>query len=336
MIGVNLLLGSACDMDCPYCLQTSIHAPANHPANVEDFAEQFVRRLHGVRVRRFVFWGGEPMLYLDKIKALTAAFTKLNFNPEEGFFITTNGRRMTEDYVRYANKLRCFTVISSHDWSFSDKHYKLFFQLKSFSFAAIIHHRHLTFWDLRDRFYKLTQTYGRRPIIYLHHLRATPGCAPEFYLTEKDIEIFIRHITEDIVPLAAAGDAWALGVLYNMLSERSKELRKKGGAKCVRADRLTVDLHGNIYGCHHSMDAENIIGNLFRPIIPIIPSSRANPNRYAESDDCRHCEALDECHGGCYLSVTHDMDCLLAKSLHQIYPLIDQVCRDLAIQGIVP
>lgn len=323
--GINILIGNACDMHCSYCLQTGTDVPANRPANLSIFAELLKNALKGMQPRRIVLWGGEPMVYWSKIKQLFAALEAADIRPREGFFITTNGQKMTDEYVAYANAHLLWTTISSHDWQFTQGQWDRIFQLDHFSISAIIHHKQIEFWNLRRRFYEFEDRYGFKPRFYLHFLRANNGCDPEYYLTKDDVDHLCQHLMDDVLTLAVMGDDWARWQCAQLLAEHRKELAKGAGEKCVREDRLSVDLHGNIYACHHNYDASNICGNLRPGVFQIYREESISPKRFSSSNDCRNCDIYDECHGGCYLSNTHEVDCYLAREMHKVYETMKKV-----------
>lgn len=324
---INILLGNACDRHCPYCLQTGTNVPANHPADLHGFVQKLALHLNGDFPRRIIFWGGEPMLYWKNLQTLLISFEKAGINPLEGFFITTHGRRLTDEYVEYANSHKVWTTVSAHDWDFTDEALERIFRLDHFSISVIIEHGNIEFWDLRRRFYALEDRFGFKPRLYLHFLRANDGCAPECYMTKADVDDLCRHLTDDVIPLALQGDDWARWQCAQLLADRQKEVTKGAGGKCVRPDRLSIDLHGNVYECHHNFDAANVVGNLFRRTLPITAVSettnqRVDPDRFAKTEACRTCGIFSECRGGCYLSNTHDVDCYLARRMHEVYALM--------------
>jgi len=321
---VNLLIGTACDMKCPYCLQTGEDIPANKAADIGRFISCFKTFLGDSTIDRLIIWGGEPMVYWERLKSLLLGLYNAGIIPQDRTLVTTNARRMTDDYVQFANEQRLWTTISAHDWNFSQEQYDRFFRLKDFSISSIIHAKHINLFDLRERFYDLLARYGRAPRLYAHYVRANDGCSPEYYLSKSDVDVFVNHLLNEVLPMAIKCDAWARWQLAQLLSERRKELAKGNESKCILHDRLAIDLHGNRYKCHHNYDASNIVGNIFSKTIPIYAETqRPNPFKFSDSDECRNCSIFTECHGGCYLSNTHDVDCYLAKQLHLAYREIE-------------
>lgn len=322
---VNLLIGTACDMNCPYCLQTGTDIPANRPSDIDAFVEQFKDFLGSSTIHRIVIWGGEPMVYWTKtVKPLLEGLIHAGICPKDKFMITTNGRKMADDYVKFANENPVWTTISAHEWGFTKEQEDRFFKLERFSISSIIHGKHISLFDLRAHFYRLLQSYLRPPRLYAHYVRANDGCAKEFYLTKANVDAFCFHLIKEVLPLALSGDMWARWQLAQLLSERRKELAKGNESKCILSDRLAIDLHGNKYECHHNYDAKNIIGNIFSKAIPIYPEEKhIDPFKYSDSASCRSCHVFNECHGGCYLSNTHEVDCYMAKKLHAVYTILE-------------
>ena len=107
--------------------------PADHKADPVEFAHKLADYLKGSRIERIAYWGGEPMLYWDRIKALHGALIDKGIRPEQST-VTTNGRSLTDDYVEYANaNPDIFTVVSWHDGNFTDEQLSRIFRLREFS-----------------------------------------------------------------------------------------------------------------------------------------------------------------------------------------------------------
>lgn len=325
---VNLLIGSACDMNCPYCLQTNERSPADHKADSLEFAYKLAGYLGGDRPDKISYWGGEPMLYWDKIKTIHRVLSEQSLTPSDKSIITTNGRKLSEDYVLYANAHPdIWTVVSTHGWGFTDEQTDRIFSLNNFSLSVLIHHHHLDLWEERDKYWELKERYGREPKICAHFLRANDGCSPDYYMTRGDVDKFCRHVSRDIIPMARMGDEWARWQCSQLLFERNRLIKRGEGCMCVRPDQLSVDLHGNRYNCHHNYDGSNITGNIFKKVIPITSAERPDPERFYKTEECRNCDILEQCRGGCYTSNTHEIDCYFAKERAKLYSAIERIFR---------
>lgn len=320
---VNILIGSACNMKCSYCVQQNGKSPADQPANAEEFAEKLAEVLKGSQLNRIMYWGGEPMLYWEKIKTIHSILKEKGIVPVKSIF-TTNGTLMTDEYVDYANANKDFkTVLSSHQWNFTDEQLARFFRVNNLSFSDLITHKQRDLWLIRKRYYEVWKKFGKRPSFSVHFLRANDGCSPEDYMTKEDVDYFIHHIAYDILPLAVMGDLYSRSVMGSLLYERDRVINKSDGALCVRKDVLSVDLHGNVYNCHHNFGANNIVRNIFKKIIPIRSSDLPDPERFVKSKECLNCDIFEQCRGGCYSSNTHEIDCYFAKERAKLFELVE-------------
>lgn len=331
---INILIGSACDMNCPYCLQHGGRSLADRKADPEAFAAKLAGFLGGESPQKIMLWGGEPMLYWPRIRSLHQALLANGIRASEGECIfTTHGRRLTDEYVGYANAHDdLWTTVSFHDGGFSDDQLDRIFRLKRFSLSFIVSHYRTDLWDVRDWYWKLKERYGGRPRLCAHFLRANDGCGRDWYMTKEDCDRFCEHIEHELIPMAAYGDEWAQWQCSQLLFERWRHLVQPEGAMCVRPDRLSVDLHGNVYECHHDFAAENVIGNIFEPprqgVIPI-RAERPDPFKYWKGESCKTCpdDVRLYCRGGCYLSNTHEIDCYFARRRGEAYRKMEAVLR---------
>ena len=242
------------------------------------------------------------------------------------YVFTTNGRSLTDEYVEFANNHPDFrTVVSWHGGGFTDEQLDRIFRLKTVTLSEIITHYRRDLWDFRNWYWDLKERYGGG-LICAHYLRATDGCGPDYYMTRDDVDAFFGHVERDVLPMATWGDEWAGRQLSQLLWDRNRRLPQPSGAMCVRPDRLSIDLHGNEYLCHHDFAATNVIGNIFRGI-PIIPEEfLQETQKYWKDERCRKCpdDVRLYCRGGCYLSKTHDIDCYLARRRGRTLRLIEK------------
>lgn len=316
------MLGTACDRHCSYCLQSSNKSVANKKADLDYFCNRFVEILP--EKYSLAYWGGEPMIYFEKIKKIHCELLSANKAPSRAI-ITTHGRGLTDEYVDFAN-LNCeiWTTVSAHGYDFTDEQLDRIFKLERFSFSEIISHADNKSDKARCFAYKMMDRYGAFPNVWLHFIRSTDTCEKKYYLTKEDIDIFCNHLVEDVIPRARLGDIYSMWLLGQLQRERLKKTTLPNGAMCFNDAILSIDLHGNVYNCHHNYSVENIVDNIFSKKIFIKNVTASNPLKYFVSEKCKNCEYLNECRGGCFMSNTHDMDCYLIKRLS---PILDVVKR---------
>lgn len=315
---LNLLFGSACNLHCGYCLQQDDMPRNNKKADVDEFLTKFKDFVAttNLTTKTVHYWGGEPMLYWNRIKKVYLGITPL-FKARM-HRITTNGTLITDDYVDFCNAHPdIFTVVSFHDGRITDDQWKRIVKLKNFSVENLIHHKQLDPRIREKDWRKICEFAGREIPFGFDFLKANNGCAPEYWLTEDDVTQYFRNIF-DLFNETKTND-FAKVVISHFLYSFQKDLENKTkyGPPCVNTSVLSIDLFGNVYKCHHDNSPTNVVGNIFKKIIPITPRNM-NHARYYYSAICKMCFAYRSCGGGCYLSNTHDVDCWYYGGRHQI------------------
>jgi len=110
---LKIQMGLSCNYSCSYCLQRhEVDKAAKASTNdAKMFLFHLDKWLKSIP-RKIEFWGGEPLLYWNKIEILHAAL-KEKF-PEAQFSMITNGALLTKDIVNYLADNK-FWVAISHD-----------------------------------------------------------------------------------------------------------------------------------------------------------------------------------------------------------------------------
>jgi radical SAM protein with 4Fe4S-binding SPASM domain len=319
MFQLDVLLGTACDAKCPYCVQATRGTKADKTPDIPAFAAAVASRVQDLN--RLKLWGGEPMMYVDRLISTVQALAAHGVRPRV-IVVTTNGHRIPDEYVGYANiHPEVHTNVSWHD-GLTDDQLDAVFKLRRLSVSTLVHHKRTSLWEMKELSDKCASRYGRRPATVAQYVYAVDGCSPDYAMTKDDVDEFCRHVRRDVMPLAASGDEWAGRQLVSLSAWRRLRYRRSDGAMCVRKDQLSVDLHGSIYQCHHDFHPSTVVGSLFGKVIPIA-AERSEPNKYYRSEECQRCWLLDECRGGCFRSWTHDVDCYRAKRLHELFDDVD-------------
>lgn len=325
---LNLMFGSACNLNCGYCLQQSDKKKMNKKANVYDFGFYFMlyQLSNNLKFSSVNYWGGEPMLYWSQIKNVYGYLSGRN-STVKMHRITTNGTLITQKYVDFCNAHPdIFTVISYHDGNISDEQWKIIGKLNNFSISALIHHKRLSPLDLRDEYERIARLIDKRPPISFEMIKANDGCAPEYWLTREDVETYFESMIGIYELANVYKDDFCRKVIAHFLFRYKKDKEHKGVKPnpCVNENILSIDLFGNTYNCHHDNSVSNITGNIFQsykprtPIIPEKPIKIVGLDKYSKSYHCSHCSAYASCGGGCYTSNTHDVDCFYYQMREQL------------------
>lgn len=115
---LRITMGMGCNNHCIYCSQNNIKDTSLRPASsYRDYARAattFIRRhFPGKRGVSCSFWGGEPLLYMDGIKALHAEFREL-WGENIDFGLCTNGKLFRGENFKWLAD-NGFGIAVSHD-----------------------------------------------------------------------------------------------------------------------------------------------------------------------------------------------------------------------------
>ncbi|MBC8268481.1 MAG: radical SAM protein [Rhodospirillaceae bacterium] len=346
---LNIFLGYACNFKCGYCLQSPSSSPPRHnPQDVDRFVEKIIPYIQNNGIDEISYWGGEPLLYWPRIKAIHEGLLRAGLT--FGFVkFVTNGSLLEDHHVEVLNRWDAYVVISHHSWQEPhssqeprptlgkhsqqgestppdapswDKVARLCRSSVSFLFT----HEDLFAWPWFRVLEDLEQHWGRPFFPYVHWVRATEGCAPGFYLTHDDLDIHVPHLWE-LAEQRLEGDRHAHFMFEGHLRDWRRDFHPDGDSKpmCHGDHHISVDLAGNRYGCHHSARVELRTGSIFAPEGPTPTTERAiaHVEKFVKSGDCMVCPIRSWCRGNCHLSNTHDVDCRLAKKKHKLLAWID-------------
>jgi len=108
---LKILLGLQCNYHCEYCSQTE-NIPINpiKKPDIKAFLKMVAEK--NWNLNKIEFWGGEPLLYWDKIVVLAPELWKIF--PEAKMSIISNGSLLTREKIDFLKKYNIHLVIS-HD-----------------------------------------------------------------------------------------------------------------------------------------------------------------------------------------------------------------------------
>jgi uncharacterized protein len=119
---------------------------------------------------------------------------------------------------------------------------------------------------------------------------------PEQY-AEFLITIFDRWVRNDIGRIYIMNFEWALSAAINGVSGTCHHAQRCGTAG-------VIEHNGDIYSCDHFVYPTYWLGNIIDDDLSLLFNSRAqldfgNEKQDGLTDECRKCEVLDLCYGGC-------------------------------------
>lgn len=113
-VGLRILFGHACNYSCGYCLQKDIGNPNERPENknLQPFIDSIEKNLDLQNLQKVEFWGGEPFLYWNDIKAVMKYLDKKG----RVFYVATNGSPLRQKHIDFFSTLESLVTIGiSHD-----------------------------------------------------------------------------------------------------------------------------------------------------------------------------------------------------------------------------
>ena len=323
LIGINLILGSACNLRCPYCLQGE--EANNKKVDPQVFLrhfEEFAKKNQIESIGSVHYWGGEPLLYMRTIKEIYAGLNRLF--PHIGMHrITTNGTLIDDAYVEFVNaRPNIFTVVSLHDAEISDEQWRLIAKIQHLSLSGLAYHEKPLPSAYLKRWENIYACTGREIPFGIFGAHATEGCNENLWLTKEDIDAYFHVMRTVIYPLANFGHLYCERIISNLVYEVESKIKVNVEAKCFNDKILSIDLFGNRYFCHHDGSKNNRTQNIFTNTFYL-----QRPKADLIKPECVDCEAFSSCKGGCIMSKQRDLDCYWEKSKWKFYNEIKEGLR---------
>lgn len=310
---LNVFLGFACNFSCSYCLQTP---QKNRSPGAKSSPEEFVRRvapfIKAQQIKQVAYWGGEPVLYLDKIKAIHRLLAEegLTFNHIQ---IATNGSLLTPQIVTELNEMGAYVVLSQHP-EFGEVNWPAAAGLNNSSISYLFSHQQLNAWDWFKELDALEHEWGRPWFGFMHWMRATPGVDSDYRLTMDDLPAHFAHLYE-LADARLSGNRHAYNFWQRHLEDWRAGLQRAAQPRCYGNHHIDVDMDGNRYACHHTVSEAMKLGAIDGPGNPEVLQ---HVNRFFLTKECQACELRSWCGGACHLSEEHAVECQLSKGLHQV------------------
>lgn len=308
--GLHVFFGYACNLKCGYCLQDRHSDTAvRRKGNGKAFVERVTPTLKKLKLPALHLWGGEPLLYWNEIKDVVTGLRENGF--EFGLTrMSTNGTLLTPGMAAEINELGITTVISPHltqqapNWDGVAK-------LRNSSMHFLFSGQETEAWGWLRTVRDLEQQYGRPFFPHVGWVKATETTPSEYWFAPEQIEPHRQHLLE-LANLYKKGDKHVVR-MFTGAFRAWKTNRVADGpveALCHADDHVAVDLEGNRYGCHHTVDLKWRTGTIERDgITPNEQSVIKFTRRFVSTDACQSCHLRKWCRGHCHRSQTHDVDC---------------------------
>lgn len=311
---VFLMMGDACNFSCRHCVQSE-YSLAQRPVSAKVYS--YLEHLANIRPDEddkivLRFWGGEPLVYFDKIKEVVA---KLSTKFE--YAVISNGGLLDKEMVEFFNEYNIAFVLSNdgmHTDKIRDKNMledenflQLFRQIKLKSINAVVHaysQDYYAFWQYIDSkevdcsasFEDLICNWNMPVDIFAYNL--------ERY--REHMRLIVNNAYANLINKAKRNREYKLialtvhRMLNVMANYSASEIEVIDAPACRQIlSVMNVDLDGNVYPCHNQGAA---IGTVDDDYSELVNRYLALFNAQYENSECIECEFLDVCRGGCPFS----------------------------------
>lgn len=312
---LKIQLGLGCNYGCSYCSQASQVGEATLSKTAD--VQSFLRDLDVWLERppsRVEFWGGEPLLYFAKLRALVPELDR-RF-PDSGFSMISNGSLLNEEIAEFILDWDIEIAISHdgpgqhvrgsdpfdnpeclhwirHLWNALGPRHRM-------AFNAVLTPRNCDPVAIRqwfvDRIGDPEVTVSLEGVVSTYDAKTRNGIGA---WTEEQY----AQMHRDIVAAFASGEAFQIPALRDKAIDFMESLATRRpssalGQKCGmdREDQLAVDLQSNVLTCQN-VGAKGLhrIGSALAMNDVALTTSMHWSNRRS----CRTCPVLQLCRGAC-------------------------------------
>ena len=313
---IYLMLGEACNFRCRYCLQDCHDGRTmKKDVKISENVINYIRRLAKAQKIKIMFWGGEPLIYLDTIKKCVSA---LGDAAEYG--IVTNGSLLDEETVEFLND-NGFTVSLSHDGPNTIKTRgvdilpriaPVFSKIEKRGALGVLSAYNQDY----QAFKEYVNSFAPNTPCSWETLKVTWDMPKELYAFDfGKLNESLQKMKEDAISAAVNG------IISPELNFFMPELRliahkSRNIIEIPRCQQfysaLDIDCNGNIFACHNSREK---IGEISEDRINVA----VRYNEFLEKnkkENCAACLFLDFCHSGCPLEQEHEEVCTVRKMIY--------------------
>lgn len=307
---IYLLLGSACNFKCIYCVQHD--AKPRFKKTMKPEVMKWLEDVAYMLPMKFKptihFYGGEPLLYKDTIHEVID-----HFGDDFNYLIVSNGSHLTDEDVEYFNKNDVEFILSNDgpnteltrrvDMWKDDEFVARFNRLKKNGIDAV-------FSALNQDFYKLFDYIdAKSPKCHISHEDLICNEVTENRLVDFDIPKLLKcykRMGDELSPYfgkeqfrgrgADTFNRWLKEALFFLRNPEFPDFGVCGAGK----SNFAVDMQGNVYLCKNF---NTKIGTIEDPYEVLYERAKEETKRlrdsHLEQKGCFECPAFYFCRGGC-------------------------------------
>lgn len=311
---IYLMMGKACNFRCRHCVQEGqIKDNASSTTIVDEKVFGYLEHLTAIRPDclsklNMMFWGGEPLLYMDVIKSVIARMgDKLSYS------IVSNGELLTKELVEFFNvhgvryilsndgkhtaRVRCVNMLD--DPAFR----ALFNSLEKRGIDSVISAYNQNYYDLWAYLDRLCPDTP----VFTEPLMVNWPMPEDLY--GFDLQAYEEHLREiaakarvDVLAGVYSPEVELLQVYTKRLMNHIK-LSKNGEGlppvlpKCGQMrTAVNIDLNGQIHACHNF---DLPLGTVEDDFDVLVTRYDELINKTTADSECKSCECLPICRYGC-------------------------------------
>lgn len=298
---VFLMLGSACNFKCRYCIQNNVnYKPLKIKTDVLDKVKETASVKAAAGERLLVMpWGGEPLLYIKEIKQIVEYL-----GDSVDYSIVTNGSLLTEEIVEFFNENNIKFVLSCdgrntvktrlNNMLENERFLELYKQLKHKSVDCVVSAYTQDIYDVWEYFNSIDPQLQ----VSFEFLQCTWDMPADIYNFD------VRAFKETMKRIAGeAKDGLLSGVMnkqwffIELMVRRIMANKKLDIPNCGQiVVNMNVDTEGNVYACHNISEKIGTIEDFHCELV------EKYKQWLSEKDwrgDCRECQYVYFCNGDC-------------------------------------
>lgn len=338
---IDLMLGYKCNFNCKYCFQKR-----NTVIYADDITEEVLNKVADIAKKltqkykvRFAIFGGEPLLYMEKIELLILL---LKDNKDIDFAICTNGSLISNhtNKILYLKKIlnsnktnRRFHFVVSYDYNLQDNRCPNTYKLVRDNIK----------WLCDNDFFVCTNTVfdvDYKENIYncfLDFIKLNLECP--HLIMKFNFNYFLKNINYNEIELENIFKKCNFiikkanlekNIRYNNITAKEINFVKRLDT-CIHSDLyFGIDSNGNItFGCNSTTVQDNIkqllyVGNVLNNTLEEIESNKQNllnKINYSIDKKCKKCENVckiwpwfkENFSLETFMSPLHNKQCLIQK-----------------------
>lgn len=302
---IYIVLGLSCNFNCKYCYEKNMQQADLH---IENDLIDYIKYLISLKPfakenpTKIMFWGGEPLIYMDVIKKIISELKELPFT----YGTVSNGSLFTDEMVDYFNDNK-ISVGISHDGIntiktrnidvLSDKKIlKTLRKLHHVCIDSVISAYNYDYISTLDYIYN---KFDREIPVYFEWLHCDEGAPTDLYNIDYsqyqyNLDSYFNVIKRDILldnysvrVRSVLPDIKSVFSPSPELSPRCKQMKKV----------LNLDLQGNVMACHPGVK----LGNIKNDYSDLVEKYDKQINQAFSFADCGNCKWIMSCKAGCPL-----------------------------------